>query len=146
MAIQFWMIAGLVAGCLVSIMLGWDNGVVGEITLGIIGGLVGSLLAVLLFLVSGTTQPNLIFALIAFTIAVILLVVKHVVFASRFTVGVPGYIILGVIGGLVGGALASTLFVVSDSPNQINLLGIVVVFGTVTLITFIRRWARTLPT
>ncbi len=146
MAIQFWIIAGLVAGCLVSIMLGWDNGIVGEITLGIIGGLVGSLLAALLFVVSGTSSyPNIIFAIIAFTMAVILLVIKHVVLASRFTVGVAGHVILGVIGGLVGGALASTLFVISDSPNQINLMGIVVVFGTVTLITLVRRWMRAQP-
>lgn len=144
MAIQFWVIAGLVAGCLVSIMLGWDNGIVGEIALGIIGGLAGSLLAALLFAVSGAVkQPNFIFAIIAFMIAVTLLVVKQITLTSRFTISIAGHIILGIVGGLVGGALASTLFVVSDTPDQINLIGIVIMFGTVALITIVRRLART---
>jgi hypothetical protein len=47
-----------------------------------------------------------------------------------------------IITGLVAGFLASILFVVSGAANETNVTGIVVVLGTMILITIIRKFAR----
>ena len=77
MAIQSWIIGGLVAGWLVGMMLGRGYGIAGDIVLGIIGGLVGGSLASILFV--AVNGPNAIAAMIAFACAAILLGVKRVV-------------------------------------------------------------------
>jgi len=57
--------------------------------------------------------------------------------------GVVGDIILGIIGALVGGFLASAVFGVRNAVNGINVLSIVVAFiGAVILIAIIRAVAR----
>ena len=68
----------LVAGWLVGMMLGRGYGIAGDIVLGIIGGLVGGSLASILFVVSGAANgASTIAAIIAFTCAAILLVIKR---------------------------------------------------------------------
>jgi uncharacterized membrane protein YeaQ/YmgE (transglycosylase-associated protein family) len=142
MVMLFWIIAGLTAGWLVGMMLGTAYGIADDSILGVIGGLVGGLLAAILFVVSGTMDhANLIFALIAFTSAVILLVVKRVVVAFRHY-GIGGHILLGIVSGLVGGSSASILFVVSGAVNELNMIGVVIVFGTMALLTIVRKFAR----
>lgn len=47
-----------------------------------------------------------------------------------------------IITGLVGGLLASILFVVSGAENEVKIVGIAFAFGTMTLITIIRKFAR----
>lgn len=84
MAIQTWIIAGLIVGGLVGMIIGRDDGVVASIILGIVSGLAGGSLAAILFVVSGAVnQANGIFAIIAFALAAILLVVKRVVIRPR---------------------------------------------------------------
>lgn len=79
MDIQFWFMAGLVVGWLAGMMLGRGYGIVGDITLGIIGALVGGSLASILFVASGAVNgAYAIAAIIAFTCAAILLAIKRV--------------------------------------------------------------------
>jgi uncharacterized membrane protein YeaQ/YmgE (transglycosylase-associated protein family) len=47
-----------------------------------------------------------------------------------------------IITGLVGGLLASILFVVSGAENEVKIVGIAVALGTMMLITIIRTFAR----
>ena len=47
-----------------------------------------------------------------------------------------------IIMGLVLGSLAAILFFVSGAVNETNVIGFVVVFGTMILITIIRQFAR----
>lgn len=53
--------------------------------------------------------------------------------------GVVGDIILGIIGALVGGFLAATLFNIPDAVNGINVTSIIVAFvGAVIAIAIVR--------
>jgi len=53
--------------------------------------------------------------------------------------GVIGDIILGIVGALVGGFLASALFGVSDPVNGINLTSVIVAFlGAVVVVAIVR--------
>ena len=53
--------------------------------------------------------------------------------------GVIGDIILGIVGALVGGFLASTLFGVGDPVNGINITTIIVAFlGAVIVVAIVR--------
>ncbi len=57
--------------------------------------------------------------------------------------GVVGDIILGIIGGLVGGFLASAVLGVPNAVNGINIESIIVAFiGAVILVAIIRAVAR----
>lgn len=57
--------------------------------------------------------------------------------------GVIGDIILGIIGALVGGFLASAVFGVQDAVNGINATSIIVAFiGAVILVAIVRAIAR----
>jgi len=62
-------------------------------------------------------------------------------FRARF--GLLGDIILGVVGALVGGYLASTLFKISNPVSGFNLTTILVAFaGSVVLLLVIRIFSR----
>jgi uncharacterized membrane protein YeaQ/YmgE (transglycosylase-associated protein family) len=56
--------------------------------------------------------------------------------------GITGDIVLGIIGGLAGGSLASILFVVSGAANEMNVTGIVVALGAMILMLIIGRFAH----
>jgi uncharacterized membrane protein YeaQ/YmgE (transglycosylase-associated protein family) len=57
--------------------------------------------------------------------------------------GVVGDIILGIIGALVGGFLASAVFGVADAVNGINIVSLVVAFiGAVIVVALVRAVAR----
>lgn len=61
--------------------------------------------------------------------------------------GAIGDIILGIIGGLVGGFLASAVLGISYAVNGINLVSVLVAFiGAVILVALIRAVARPTPT
>ena len=80
MVIQSWIIVGLIAGCLIGVMIGKSFGIVGDIILGFIGGLAGGCLASIVFVVAGTINGiNVFAAIIAFSVAVILVRIKRVV-------------------------------------------------------------------
>jgi uncharacterized membrane protein YeaQ/YmgE (transglycosylase-associated protein family) len=84
MAIQSWIIAGLIVGWLVGMVMGRHDGFLGDIILGIISGLVGGSLASILFIVAGAANGgNVVAAIFAFTGAAILLTMKRVVNRSR---------------------------------------------------------------
>ena len=78
MAIQSWIIGGLVAGWLVGMMLGRGYGIAGDIILGIIGGLLGGFLAGTLFgvpdAVNGFNLPSILVAAVG---AVILIAISR---------------------------------------------------------------------
>jgi uncharacterized membrane protein YeaQ/YmgE (transglycosylase-associated protein family) len=66
MSILAWIVLGLIAGWLASLVMGGDHGVLGDILLGIVGALVGGFLSsVLLGIdVSGFNLPSLLIAVV----------------------------------------------------------------------------------
>ncbi len=84
MVVQSWIIVGFIVGWLIGMVPGKTY----DITLGLIGGLVGGSLVVMLFMVAGVAnQDNVIWGIIAYIIAAILLMIKRVIFAARLKVG-----------------------------------------------------------
>jgi uncharacterized membrane protein YeaQ/YmgE (transglycosylase-associated protein family) len=66
MSIIAWIVLGLIAGWLASLVMGGDHGILGDILLGIVGALVGGFLSsVLLGIdVSGFNLPSLLIAVV----------------------------------------------------------------------------------
>lgn len=60
--------------------------------------------------------------------------------------GVIGDIILGIIGAIIGGFLASTLFGIPNPINGINITSLVVAFlGAVIVVAIVRAFTRRSP-
>ncbi len=58
--------------------------------------------------------------------------------------GVIGDIVLGIIGALVGGFIASALFGAPDAVNGINIVSLIVAFlGAVVVVAIVRGVSRT---
>lgn len=58
--------------------------------------------------------------------------------------GVIGDIVLGIVGALVGGFIASALFGAPDAVNGINIISIIVAFlGAVVVVAIVRGVSRT---
>ncbi len=58
--------------------------------------------------------------------------------------GVIGDIVLGIVGALVGGFIASALFGAPDAVNGINIVSIIVAFlGAVVVVAIVRGVSRT---
>lgn len=84
MIIQSWMIIGFIAGWIAGMLLGKPY----DITLGIIGGLVGGSFVALLFMVFGVEgQDNVVWGVIAYAIAAMLLMLKRAIITSRLKMG-----------------------------------------------------------
>ena len=66
MSIVAWIVLGLIAGWLASLVVGGDHGILGDILLGIVGALVGGFLSsVLLGIdVTGFNLPSLLIAVV----------------------------------------------------------------------------------
>jgi uncharacterized membrane protein YeaQ/YmgE (transglycosylase-associated protein family) len=66
MSIVAWIVLGLIAGWLASLLVGGDHGILGDILLGIVGALVGGFLSsVLLGIdVTGFNLPSLLIAVV----------------------------------------------------------------------------------
>ena len=66
MSILAWIVLGLIAGWLASLLVGGDHGILGDILLGIVGALVGGFLSsVLLGIdVTGFNLPSLLIAVV----------------------------------------------------------------------------------
>ncbi len=85
MGILAWIIVGLIAGWLASLIVrGGGYGIVGDIIVGIVGGLIGGFLASALF---GIPDPvngiNIVSIVVAFIGAVILLLILRAVAPAR---------------------------------------------------------------
>ncbi len=80
MSILSWVIVGLVAGWLAGqFMRGGGYGLVGDIIIGIIGGLIGGFLTSIFFGVDAVTGLNLMSIVVAFIGAVILIALLRAV-------------------------------------------------------------------
>ena len=66
MSILAWIVLGLIAGWLASLVMGGDHGILGDILLGIVGALIGGFLSsVLLGIdVTGFNLPSLLIAVV----------------------------------------------------------------------------------
>ena len=88
MGILAWIVVGLIAGWLASVVMkGGGSGVIGDIVLGIVGALVGGFLAANIFNIADPiTGINLMTVLIAFVGAVIVVAIVRALSGRRMTV------------------------------------------------------------
>jgi uncharacterized membrane protein YeaQ/YmgE (transglycosylase-associated protein family) len=80
MTILSWLVVGLIAGFLAGLVVkGGGFGLIGDIIVGVVGGLIGGWIAVNLLHIGSMTGINLGSILIAFVGAVILLIVIRLI-------------------------------------------------------------------
>ncbi len=83
MGILAWIVVGLIAGWLASLVMGGGFGLLGDILLGIVGALIGGFVLSLLGLGGAVTGINLPSILVAFVGAVIVLFIARAVRGRR---------------------------------------------------------------
>ncbi len=85
MSIIAWIIVGLIAGWLASLVMGGGFGLLGDIILGIVGALIGGFVLSALGIGGGVSGINLESILVAFIGAVIVLFIARALSGSRRT-------------------------------------------------------------
>ncbi len=83
MDIIIWIVVGLIAGWLASLVMGGGFGLLGDLILGIVGALVGGFIFSLLGLGGAITGLNLYSILVAFVGAVIVLWIARLIGGRR---------------------------------------------------------------
>ncbi len=83
MGILAWIVVGLIAGWLASLVMGGGFGLLGDILLGIVGALIGGFVLSLLGLGGAVTGINLSSILVAFVGAIIVLFIARAVRGRR---------------------------------------------------------------